>query len=303
MSPWASRGLVNGVVTNLYPRRPPGGIAGLRAGVRPTGVPLVGSEAGSPQASEIEGAEIEAICPTGAISVVSSFASGSAVLLDRGSCILCGRCVQAFPEYFIWDDEVELAKTGRPLLIAGVGEGTSDKQAELAKVIGSGHVGAPRSPGNAALRRRLRQSVAVRHIDTGSDGAEEWEIHALMNPFYDVQRFGIIFTASPRHADVLLVTGCGAPGMTEPLRSTFEAMPEPKAVVAVGTDAISGGLFGSGVGDLVPVDIWVPGSPPCPISILHGILLAMGRRSQVRASREASGVRDDQSASHEGAAQ
>jgi Ni,Fe-hydrogenase III small subunit/ferredoxin len=279
MSPWASRGLLNGVVTNLYPRSAPGGIAGLRAGVRPTGAPLASSEAESPRTSEIEG-----ICPTGAISA----AFGSGISLDRGSCILCGRCVQAFPQYFTWDGEVELARPERDLLIAGVGEGGNEKEAELAKTIGSGAMGAPGSLGSVASRRRLRQSVAVRHIDTGSDGAEEWEIHALMNPLYDVQRLGITFTASPRHADVLLVTGCGAPGMREPLRSTFEAMPEPKAVVAVGTDAISGGLFGSGVADLLPVDIWVPGSPPCPISILHGILLAMGRLSRRRASGSAS---------------
>ena len=138
----------------------------------------------------------------------------------------------------------------------------------------------------ASLARRvrwLRRSVHLRHIDTGSDGSDEWEIEALTNPVYDLHRLGIFFTASPRHADILLVTGIGAAGMVEPLRRTLDAMPKPTVVIAVGTDAISGGLIGGGdtggdgVGDLVPVDVWVPGAPASPFSILHAILLALGR--------------------------
>jgi Ni,Fe-hydrogenase III small subunit len=124
--------------------------------------------------------------------------------------------------------------------------------------------------------------VHIRHVDAGSDGAEEWEIAALLGPVYDVGRLGIFFTASPRHADLLLVTGAGSTGMAGPLATTYEAMPDPRVVVAVGTDAISGGLVGpgyattGGVGGVVPVDVWVPGSPPSPFSILHGLLLAVG---------------------------
>ncbi|WP_324687812.1 oxidoreductase [Mycobacterium sp. 94-17] len=131
--------------------------------------------------------------------------------------------------------------------------------------------------------RRLRRSVHLRHIDTGSDGSDEWEIQALTNPVYDLHRLGIFFTASPRHADILLVTGIGAAGMLEPLRRTLDAMPAPTVVIAVGTDAVSGGLIGGGytggvgISDVVPVDVWVPGAPPSPFSILHGILLALGR--------------------------
>jgi Ni,Fe-hydrogenase III small subunit len=104
----------------------------------------------------------------------------------------------------------------------------------------------------------------------------------LTNPIYDVQRLGIFFTASPRHADVLLVTGAGTLAMAEPLRATFEAMPDPKVVIAAGTDATSGGLLApsyatsAGVDSVVPVDVWVPGSPPSPFSLLHGILLGVG---------------------------
>ena len=127
------------------------------------------------------------------------------------------------------------------------------------------------------VARPAWRSIHVRHVDAGSDGAEEWEIQALTNPYYDVQRFGIYFTASPRHADILLVTG----GVTEPMRGpllrTWEVMPGRKAVVAVGTDACSGGLSGlAGVDSVLDVDVYVPGSPPSPIAILHGLLLATG---------------------------
>ena len=123
----------------------------------------------------------------------------------------------------------------------------------------------------------------MRHVDAGSDGSEEWEIAALLNPVYDIHRLGIFFTASPRHADLLLVTGAGSAGMAGPLRACYEAMPDPRVVLAVGTDAISGGMVSpsyataGGVGHWVPVDVWVPGSPPSPFSILHGILMAIGR--------------------------
>ena len=149
----------------------------------------------------------------------------------------------------------------------------------------------PETAGNLAtirdgLRLRtaaLRRSVHLRHVDAGSDGAEEQEIQALLGPVYDIHRLGIFFTASPRHADVLLVTGAGARGMTEPLRRTFDGMPDPKLVIAVGTDAVSGGLISpsyattGGVGDAVGVDAWLPGSPPSPFSILHALLLVLGR--------------------------
>ena len=134
--------------------------------------------------------------------------------------------------------------------------------------------------------RRLRRSVHIRHVDAGSDGSDEWEIYALTNPVYDVHRLGIFFTASPRHADILLATGVGTAGMTEPLRRTLDAMPVPRVVIAVGTDAISGGLIGgghtgnTGISELVDVDVWVPGAPASPFSLLHAILLALGRLPQ-----------------------
>jgi Ni,Fe-hydrogenase III small subunit len=119
-------------------------------------------------------------------------------------------------------------------------------------------------------------------VDAGSDGSEEWEIQALLGPVYDIHRLGVFVTASPRHADVLLVTGAGAHGMSGPLRTTYDGMPDPKVVIAAGTDAVSGGLLAGGeavtggVGAIVPVDIWLAGSPPSPFGILNALLIAVG---------------------------
>jgi len=135
----------------------------------------------------------------------------------------------------------------------------------------------------AERTRALRRSVHVRHVDAGSDGSEEWEIQALLGPVYDLHRLGVFITASPRHADVLLVTGAGARGMSGPLRTTYDGMPDPKVVIAAGTDAVSGGLLAEseattgGVSATVPVDIFVAGSPPSPFGILNALLIAVGK--------------------------
>jgi Ni,Fe-hydrogenase III small subunit/ferredoxin len=241
MSPWMTRGLAKGVLTTSYPHLRPQEPSGLRTAVEVRGQ------------SRIAPGALRALCPTGAIAADG----GSVPRVERGRCILCGHCVAADPEAFAWSDAVEVAYPGARR------EG-GDQQPQPASR-------------RSAPRSRLAQSAAIRHIDTGSDGAEEWELRALWNPYYDAARLGLTLTASPRHADVLVVTGCGAPGMREPLRATVEAMPDPKVIVAVGTDAISGGLFGPGVLDLVPVDVCVPGAPPSPLAILDGILRAIGR--------------------------
>jgi Ni,Fe-hydrogenase III small subunit len=133
-----------------------------------------------------------------------------------------------------------------------------------------------------AASRIFRRSVHIRHVDTGSDGAVEQEIAALLSPYYDMQRLGLFFTASPRHADILLVTGPVTRPMFEPLQVTYEAMPDPRIVVAAGTDACSGGIWDGdevlgGVNQVLPVDVYIPGDPPSPIALLHGLLLATGR--------------------------
>ncbi|MFZ2066431.1 MAG: NADH-quinone oxidoreductase subunit NuoB [Xanthobacteraceae bacterium] len=129
-----------------------------------------------------------------------------------------------------------------------------------------------------AARGRLGRSLSIRAVDAGSCNGCELEIHALNNAFYDLERFGLRFVASPRHADVLLVTGPVTKNMREALERTYNAVPDPKWVVAIGDCAVDGGLFlGSyavvgGVGRVVPVDLHIRGCPPRPVQLLAGLL-------------------------------
>lgn len=241
--PWVFRGLRDGILTTRYPTRPDEYGQNFRAAVE-----VIADRDVDP-----------AVCPTGAI--------GPGPALDRGRCILCGRCVAERPDVFAWATGTETARLTREALVVPEQDGDIDAvRAELAQRV-----------------KAFGRSVHVRHVDVGSDGSDEWEVAALLNPVYDVHRLGIFFTASPRHADILLATGVGARGMAAPLARTYEAMAQPLVVIAAGTDAVSGGLVrpsyatGGGIGSLVPVDIWVPGSPASPFSLLHAILLAMGR--------------------------
>lgn len=262
---WVLRGLREGIVTSRYPHRADDYGPQYRAAVSIVAGPVAGRPRFTEEAADdvfaTDDAVLTGICPTGAIL------DDGQLRLDRGRCILCGRCVQARSDLFAFDRSPEVAALERHSLVVprDTDEAVEAVRKELAERV-----------------RALRRSVHVRHVDAGSDGSEEWEVAALTNPVYDVQRLGIFFTASPRHADLLLVTGVGTAGMAGPLRNTFEAMPDPKVVVAAGADATSGGLVhpsyatGPGVGSTVPVDVWVPGSPPSPFSLLHAILVGIG---------------------------
>lgn len=134
-----------------------------------------------------------------------------------------------------------------------------------------------------AIGRTLGRSLHVRHLDSGSCNGCDWEITALLNPYHDLQRLGIDFVASPRHADLLLVTGTMTRNLEAAARRTHEAMAEPRLVVAVGACAISGGVFAGsyagrdGIADVLPVDVFVPGCPPRPEALIQGLLVAVGR--------------------------
>ena len=136
---------------------------------------------------------------------------------------------------------------------------------------------------DASARRRLGRSLSIREVDAGSCNGCELEIHALNNPFYDLERFGLRFVASPRHADVLLVTGPVTHNMREALQRTYAATPDPKWVVAVGDCALDGGIFAGsyavagGVGVAVPVDLHIRGCPPSPTQLLQGLLALLER--------------------------
>ncbi len=132
-----------------------------------------------------------------------------------------------------------------------------------------------------AIRKRFRRSLTIRQVDAGSCNGCELEIHAINNSFYNCERFGIHFTASPRFADMLLVTGPVSRNMEIALRRTDDATPPPKLVVAVGDCGCNGGIFGEsyaslgGIDKVIPVDFYIPGCPPTPVQLLNGILSAI----------------------------
>lgn len=133
------------------------------------------------------------------------------------------------------------------------------------------------------IRTILGRALCIRHVDAGSCNGCELEIHALNNPLYNIEALGIRFVASPRHADLLLVTGPVTINMETALRRTYQAIPDPKLVVAIGDCGCTGGIFGEGgasrgrVANVIPVDVAVPGCPPAPRQILSGILTALSR--------------------------
>ena len=141
----------------------------------------------------------------------------------------------------------------------------------------------------AELLDTLGQALAIRQVDAGSCNGCELEIHALNNPYYNIEGLGIKFVASPRHADMLLVTGPVTRNMEMALKRTYDAMPDPKLVVAIGACGCDGGIFGESyascgrVSNVIPVDLAVPGCPPAPIEILRGILTAVRRCRPTRA--------------------
>ncbi|TCJ20235.1 NADH-quinone oxidoreductase subunit NuoB [Parasulfuritortus cantonensis] len=162
----------------------------------------------------------------------------------------------------------------------------------LQKILKTGRVSEPAPAADPALRTRVQalqaeilrvfgQAVAVRHVDAGSCNGCELEIHALNAPQYNIEGLGVKFAASPRHVDVLLVTGPVSRNLETALKRTYEATPEPKWVVAMGDCGCTGGLFGASyaacgrVADVIPVDVEVPGCPPTPTALLQGILAAV----------------------------
>jgi Ni,Fe-hydrogenase III small subunit len=138
---------------------------------------------------------------------------------------------------------------------------------------------------NRAARARLGRSLSIREVDAGSCNGCELEIHALSNAFYDLERFGLRFVASPRHADVLMVTGPVTKNMREALLRTYNATPDPKWVIAVGSCAVDGGIFAGsyactgGVSEVVPVDLHIHGCPPSPTEILRGLIALLEHTS------------------------
>ncbi|MCL6591687.1 MAG: NADH-quinone oxidoreductase subunit NuoB [Firmicutes bacterium] len=213
-------------------------------------------------------------CPSRAI-VIRETAPKIGINLDE--CIFCLLCAEVCPSNAIHIvKEFELAQKNRqdlrhgPLVIEermlpdesyeAVGRRVSEK-----------------------IKKKFKRSLQIREVDAGSCNGCDYEINALNNPFNDLERFGVHFVASPRHADMLLVTGTACRNMELALVKTYNAAPDPKMVVAVGACACSGGIFRdhyttrNGIDCIVPVDVYVPGCPPRPQAILYGILKALDR--------------------------
>jgi formate hydrogenlyase subunit 7 len=209
-------------------------------------------------------------CLPGAIHVNTDGADSGYLSIDYGKCIVCQLCTEACPT------------------------GAMEKSQDWA--FGVRHrddlrwVEALSSPPAIQLKEKIKsafgRSLHVRHVDAGSCNACESELQALNNPFYNLHRLGIFFTPSPRFADLLLVTGPVTYAMREALLETYNAMPEPRWVMATGTCAVSGGAVaggyacGFGIDEVLPVDLYLPGCPPNPAAIIQALLLLLNRDKQ-----------------------
>jgi Ni,Fe-hydrogenase III small subunit/formate hydrogenlyase subunit 6/NADH:ubiquinone oxidoreductase subunit I len=207
-------------------------------------------------------------CPTGAIRYEDG------IKVNLGQCIFCGLCIEACPSKALKpDNHYENALSDKSLF--GPFDDTSEPMTQDIEVIGKRM--------EKRIKEHFGRSLNIREVDAGSCNGCDNEVSIMNNPFNDLERFGIHFVASPRHADMLLVTGCASRNMEEALIKTYNATPDPKLVMAVGTCAISGGIFKEsyavrgGIDTLIPVDIYVPGCPPRPQAIMYGIFKLIGR--------------------------
>lgn len=215
-----------------------------------------------------ECSQCASVCPTEAIDLQAQAGEAGQIRLNLAACIGCGACLRVCSTGTITKDL-----------------STATAVTDINKLIRSNvETGVAAAPGRAdyVAPAAFRNSIAVRVVSTGCSACD-LEIGAAGNPIFDMERFGIQIVASPRMADVLLVTGPAGSAMKDALLRTYEAMPAPKVVIACGSCAISGGVHrggyagANGVPDVLPVDIFVPGCPPHPWSIIHALWLAMGR--------------------------
>jgi Ni,Fe-hydrogenase III small subunit len=207
--------------------------------------------------AKVDEKELKDICPVNAIST-------NPVSIDLGRCTFCGECAMRFPEKIQFTTDYKISTNDRESLVINEGD---DKPVAIKPDL---------------VRKEIRSlfghSLKLRQVSAGGDNSCEWELGAANNVQFDMGRFGIEFVASPRHADGIVITGPFTENMAESLQICYDAVPDPKIIVLVGTDAISGGIFAGSSAldrsflDKYTVDLYIPGNPAHPLTIINGLL-------------------------------
>ncbi|MFA5328808.1 MAG: hypothetical protein WC384_13530 [Prolixibacteraceae bacterium] len=208
-------------------------------------------------AVKVDEQELVGLCPVDAISA-------HPVSIDLGKCTFCGECAKRFPEKVKFTTDYKISTNERERLIVKEGdENLIEVNPETVR---------------KEIHRVFGQSLKLRQVSAGGDNSCEWELGAANNVQFDMSRYGIEFVASPRHADGIVITGPITENMAEPLQICYDAVPEPKIIVLVGTDAISGGIHAGSAAldrsflDKYPIDLYIPGNPAHPLTIINGLL-------------------------------
>ena len=255
---WTFYGLKNGKVSTAWPKSGDDGQAAV------LGMPRFD------QARCQEGCQACAdACLPKAITMLEG--EEARLSVDYGCCVACQLCVEVCPSGAFTASNDWAFGVRRREDLHWAASRTADAESEALKT---------------AIKGVFGRSLHIRHVDAGSCNGCESELQALNNPFYNLHRLGIFFTPSPRFADLLLVTGPVTYAMRGPLLEAYEAMPDPKFVMAMGTCAVSGGTngggyaCGNGLDGVLPVDIYVPGCPPNPAAIIHALLMLLERAPQ-----------------------
>ena len=206
---------------------------------------------------KIDEANLETLCPVKAISI-------NPVAIDLGKCTLCGECAKQYPEKISFTTDYKISTNERDRLIVKEGD---DHPIEVNPLTV-----------RQVIHKTFGRSLKLRQISAGGDGSCECELNSANNVQFDMCRFGIDFVASPRHADGIVITGPITENMAQAVQMCYDAVPEPKIVVLVGTDAISGGIMQENEAvnrsflNNIPVDLYIPGNPAHPLTIINGLL-------------------------------
>ncbi len=214
------------------------------------GRPIISSE-------KVDVENLMKLCPTKAIT-------SNPVAIDLGKCTFCGECAMQFPEKIKFTTDYKISTNDRQQLT--IKEGDENRIEINSKTV------------RDDIHRIFRKSLKLRQISAGGDNSCEWELNASNNVQFDMSRFGIEFVASPRHADGIAITGPISENMAEAVQICYDAVPEPKIIVLIGTDAISGGIFAESSAinrsflEKYHIDLYVPGNPAHPLTIINGLL-------------------------------